>query len=401
MTTQKTETSSISERVVAAVNRQTPPPPTPKAKQSQAVHVMDDVDQVLSVDVDTEVSQEVQKPESDPVPASVDTSTQKAQVVIPDNAILENAGALAIHEAIKAAKQRANAVSGRVPVFKVAALASGYTGEMTALNYEDIARLQSSSLDPYSARMKTLRTVYNRISNFSCGHMTFDNWRKQTADSDYNSLMYGLYAATYPGKNEFDVPCQHCSHVNKVIVDVNDMPRAEDPVIFGEQLSVLLDPNTDYKGALVNSLVGRRVQHRLPESGFIIEVTVPSIQDHLDGVQWFTQAVDRTTGMLPDDLVGSESIRAATMYINRILIPNPGNESQFFPITDQGQRASIISDLSAKDSAAMDKAIIDSDKSINVAYSIPDFNCGRCGKRNSKLELDFEALLFTKLREKV
>ena len=44
-------------------------------------------------------------------------------------------------------------------IFKVAALQSGYTAELSALAFEDISRLQSSAVDAYAARMKLLRTL--------------------------------------------------------------------------------------------------------------------------------------------------------------------------------------------------------------------------------------------------
>jgi hypothetical protein len=307
--------------------------------------------------------------------------------------IVSAPSSLYLHEALTKA---VGANSGAV--FKIAALQSGYTAEIGALAFEDIARLQSSSVDAHAARMKLLRTLFGMIREFSCGQMKFADWLKQTAQGDYDTLMYGLYAATYPGDNDFDVRCRHCGHENKIRADVNTLVRAESDDVYS-QIRTLLDPRTDFRGAIAGSLVGRTVQYKLPNSGIVAEIRNPSIQDYLDGVQWFVTSQDKNTGALPQELAGAETIRTLTMYVTRLLVPVP-NTSQFFPVTSQQDRSNLIGRLSRADGNSLVEAVDSDTKKLEVSYKLPDYNCAACGKRNEDLVLDFETLLFIKLREK-
>lgn len=326
--------------------------------------------------------------------AKTAAETKALEVSISEGSVLQGAGTMALFEAMKVALDN-NAPA----VFKVVALQSGYTAEMSALAFEDISRIQASSIDAHAARIKLLKTLHARVQEFSCGHVKFPDWLKITAQGDYETLMYGMYAATYPGENDFDVKCRHCGHDNKVTVDVGVIARVESDEVYGE-IRKLLDPKTDFKGAISNSMVGHTVQRKLPRSGIIAELRNPSIQDYLDGVQWFAQAQDRNTGALPVDLAGAEVTRTLTMYVPRLLVPVP-NTNNYLAVTDQAQRASIIGRLGQVDGEAITAAVDDETKRLEVSYSLPHYNCAACAKKNDELFLDFEALLFIRLREKV
>ena len=339
--------------------------------------------------------------EEQPIAAATAADEPKVEVVaakavevsVGDAAILSGAGTLALHEAMKAVLG-----GDKSATFQVAALQSGYTAELGALAFEDISRIQASSVDAHAARVKLLRTLHSRITEFSCGHIKFQDWLKVTAQGDYDTLMYGLYASTYPGENDFDVRCRHCGHDNKIAVDVSQLARVESDDVYAE-IRKLLDPKTDFKGAIQNSLVGRTVQRKLPQTGIIAEIRNPSIQDYLDGVQWFVNVQDKNTGMLPNEIAGAEVIRTLTMYVPRLLVPVKGG-SQYIPVDGQMERANLIGRLPRADGQALTDAVDDETKKLEVSYSLPAYNCSGCGKRNEDLFLDFEALLFIKLREK-
>jgi DNA-directed RNA polymerase subunit RPC12/RpoP len=370
-----------------------PPAPKPAAKPVPAPVAQSAAPQIVPEEA-------VASQEDQIAAAQVETAATTVEVVAPaatevsvnDAMILSGAGTLALHEAMKA-------VLGASSVFKIAALQSGYTAEIGPLAFEDISRIQASALDAHAARMKLLKTLHSRIQDFSCGPIGFQNWLKLTAQGDYDTLMYGLYAATYPGENDFDVRCRHCGHDNKITVDVAQLARVESDDVYGE-IRRLLDPKTDFKGAIQNSLVGRVVQRKLPQSGIIAEIRNPSMQDYLDGVQWFVNAQDKTTGALPADIAGAEVIRTLSMYVPRLLVPVKGG-SQYLPVTDQMARANLIGRLSRADGQALTDAVDAETKKLEVSYSLPAYNCAACGKKNEDLFLDFEALLFIKLREKV
>jgi hypothetical protein len=307
--------------------------------------------------------------------------------------VVAQAGSLLVQQVLMDAVRRASG-----PTFKVAALQSGYTAEFGALNFAEISRLQASALDGHAARVKLLSVVHGRIQEFSCEKLSFGDWMRKTAHGDFDTIMYGLYAATYPGDNEFDVNCRHCGHENKVRTNIGDLARIVGDGVKAEIMH-LLDPKTDFKGAIENSLVGKPVHRRLPGTGIVAEIVNPSLQDHLDGVQWFTQAQDRRTGELPPQIAGQDTIRTLMMYVPKLLVPTPGS-SQFVEVKGSTQVASLIGRLPQTDGRALVDAVDAEVKRLAVSYQLPAFNCGSCGKRNEDLALDFENLLFFRLRER-
>jgi hypothetical protein len=88
------------------------------------------------------------------------------------------------------------------------------------------------------------------------------------------------------------------------------------------------------------------------------------------------------------------------MYVTRMLVPANGG-AQYIPVESQMDRASLIGRLSRADGQALIDAVDAETKKLEVSYSLPAYNCAACGKKNEDLFLDFEALLFIKLREKV
>jgi hypothetical protein len=313
-----------------------------------------------------------------------------AEIFIPDGDVIF-ANTLELHSAIVTA-------IGKKPTYKVAALASGYTVEFSALSFQEITRLQASSLDAFAARMKLLRTLYGRATEFSCGPLRFDNWLKISAQADYDTLMYGMYAATYPGENEFDIACRHCQHPNKVTADVNSLIRLENKETYGAILE-LLNPKADWKGAVEHSMVGHTVNRRLPKSGIVATLRAPSLQDTLEGTQWFVGAADKQTGALPPELSGADTIRTLVMYTSRFLVPRQPGSTKYLQVTDAAQRAQLIGSLCREDGIALTAAIDAETQRLAVSYRLPEFNCAGCGKRNTDLFLNFENLLFLKLQE--
>ena len=341
---------SVMDKAKAAIPPAPKPAPKPTPKPATPEAAIEAALEAAAAPATPEAAEPAAPAAAAPEPKVEVEAPKAVEVSVTDSVILTGAGTLALHEAMKAALGGPKAAT-----FKVAALQSGYTAELTALAFEDISRIQASSVDAHAARMKLLRTLHSRIAEYSCGPIKFQDWLKQTAQGDYDTLMYGLYAATYPGENDFDVRCRHCGRDNKLSVNVAQLARVESDDVYA-QIRTLLDPKTDFKGAIQNSLVGRSVQRKLPQSGIIAEIRNPSMQDYLDGVQWFVNAADKNTGALPTEIAGAEVIRTLSMYVTRMLVPVPGG-SQYIPVADQSDRAQLIGRLSRADGQALTDAV--------------------------------------------
>jgi hypothetical protein len=313
-------------------------------------------------------------------------------VEIEPSSIVSGAGTLEMLATINA-----NLKQTEGPTFQVAALQSGYSVQAQPLTFRQISALQASSVDPFAARTRLLRTVHACLGEFSCGKFPYPEWLARTAQGDYDSLMYGLYAATYPGSNEFDITCRHCNHLNKVSCDVADLAQIAGAGVR-HMISRLIDPSVDKKSLLGESLVGRTVKKRLPKTGIVAEITNPSMQDYMDSVAYFQSITDKATGQLAPGREGEDQIRTLVMYTTRLLVPSRADRGKYVSIQKPDDRASLIGKLPRVDGAALTAAINAEVEHLSVNYKIPNFKCAACSKPNTELVLNFENLLFIKLQ---
>jgi len=340
-----------------------------------------------------QVSAPMAEPSRDEAPAEPAAPPEpelKAEI-LPADFQLDSRAAVSALEALSAIQN----MTKDAPSFKVALLQSGFTVEVTPLHYRDMTRLLASSSDNYASQVRLLRTAHRQIVSWSCPPMDFDAFVDNCAHGDKETLLYGLYGATYPGDSEFDVPCKHCGHINKVRFGVSSIVRAEDPAVYGE-IARLLDPSTDFKGAVQKSTVNDTRRVRLP-GGMIVTVQNPPLRVFLANLQRFAALNDPKTGQVRTEAEGLDSIISISMYIKEVHLPDPKGRG-YISITDGAQKLDAISKLLGDDPAQLQLAIGKIVKELEVTYRMPAFNCAACTKVNDKMELSIEEVLFTKLQ---
>ena len=182
-----TENNDLKAKARAATAELPPPPRPVRAPQTAAapqapVPAVKEPEQALP---EIAKAEETKQPEtSETIPAAEVALPQATQAPAAKVSATEVAIADTSVQAGNALELNAvlRAVFGeKPPVFKIAALQSGYTAEIAALTFDDINRIQASSVDAHAARMKLLRTLYSRITEFSCGPMVMALMSRRTA----------------------------------------------------------------------------------------------------------------------------------------------------------------------------------------------------------------------------
>ena len=85
------------------------------------------------------------------------------------------------------------------PSYSVMALKSGYRAAMGALTNNDKAAMRNLSGSEIEQNEKLLRIVHRKIMENSTGErLSFEEWTSITAEADFETLLFGIYAATFP-----------------------------------------------------------------------------------------------------------------------------------------------------------------------------------------------------------
>jgi hypothetical protein len=242
---------------------------------------------------------------------------------------------------------------------------------------------------------KIFLTIWSKISALSMGKTPFEEWMRVTSHGDLASFYYALYAATWPGSNTFDVNCQHCSHANSVTLDIKDVQRVEDEEAYAATRKTLFDPAAKGLALFKNSIVNSPRKFRLPVSGIVAVVKMPSIIEYLNATQQYN---DFVKGAKESAREGMETLYTIAMYTMQLLIPARGEAGRFYPLEDPARKMQTIGRLPQSDGRALADAIDEHYRKVMIRHQLPEFNCASCIKRNVRTDIDFEQLLFTKLR---
>lgn len=280
------------------------------------------------------------------------------------------------------------------PVFPMIALKSGYKAEMSALTNADkisISNLVGSPLDQIT---KVLRLVHSKIRTTSVGPLKYERWLEITAEEDYDSLIYGIFTATFPQAIDYTVTCPYCETKNTLpleprhLVEVIDQERANNYV-----QEVLAGYNRGEE-FLRESLVAQTKRIRLPQTAIVIDLRTPTLKDMLH----IASIVDKFRNFPPEIVQYIKFIKG--FYAPKVQSLHAGKPS-FIAIKEVGKQLNMINDFTAEDMKFFRKEISDRVQKFHVTYAIPKFTCAsaECHKEVASTPVDMVSMLFLGLRE--
>lgn len=285
--------------------------------------------------------------------------------------------------------------------FRAVALKSGYAFEVEPLRFAEIERLINTVGDTHSEQVKLVKTVHSKIKWFSCGYLSYSDFINSTAYDDFDTILYAIYSATYPGNNKYPIKCQGCGEDNTIEVSTDKLISKVDEDKLTRVRSVLESAAQSHKEAEFMPLE-MRDRIKLRESGIIVEYGVSSISDFLSGLSRMQNGlINSKTGKMDNSKSELTSMVDFELAIDYMYVPHPESPGKYIKISDKSQINSILSKLSRVDGPQFKEHLRDVREQYRVDYTIPKFNCGHCGKESPELTLNFEQLLFTEMnREK-
>ena len=297
-----------------------------------------------------------------------------------------------------AVHQQLQIISAATPkiVSPVIALKSGYKADMLALTNADkidIRNLRGSVLDQTN---KILRIIHSKINDTTVGKISYDDFLTLTAEDDYETLLFGIFSATFPNSTEYTLNCPHCDQVQNLplqpahLIEVIDKERA------GQYIQTVLNGYNKGREFLANSLVAKTERKVLPDSKIIIETNTPTLRNMLANMVNAERMKNQNAELL-----------SITKHVVKMFIPDVAALQQgrnvFHQVTEKEQILGILNKLSGHDMSIVRKAISERVRQYHIEYRIPDFNCASatCGKEIKDVGVDMMNLIFLGIAEEL
>ena len=284
-----------------------------------------------------------------------------------------------------------NLLKGTTSTFEITAGQSGYSCKLSPLTNKDSFNILNTSTSQYESLRMTYKTIYDKITSFSCGPMTFDAWLKATTIGDIETLYYGLYCATFLDEGTFRFTCTDpkCGHVTEQTIRNSSLVRVEDFDEMKELSKRIAKESTSIKAMKELSLVDKSKHVELSKTHIIAELKIPTLYDLLE--------LYRTFGDKIDDEYNDSDINSL-LCIRGILFPTPDGNS-YIPTNDKNEILMILNDINIIDAGQLRNSIASLLSKYHVSYKIRSVKCAKCGKETTDIPLDIRSILFTQIYE--
>lgn len=292
--------------------------------------------------------------------------------------------------------------------YSIVCLHSGYKANMLGLCYLDKSRLNTVAEDPYSDRIRLYKIIYEKIESMTGGKPKFEDWLKMTALADVEPLLYGIYAASYPTSQPFEVTCNNCNSTIKVNTDPESIIATFENKSYDEINNVLYNVKTHKEIKEFAPMYKEKIVPII-EKRSVVTVREPSLDDYLNMIRFFNGK--------EKEFKDFDSMIERSLYVKSVLIPDIAANQRdgtkaMVKVEDTNLivrfLSSLMTDASVK---ALDDVMNDLNSEYDVSFEIPKFKCNNlkkdengkitgepCGNEIGPISLNLENLLFFRVR---
>ena len=274
------------------------------------------------------------------------------------------------------------------PSYDVIALQSGYRSAFKAMNNDNMIAIRKFSGSEREQNLKLFNFVFNQMVNSSLGKVSFDTWLKVTAENDFETLIYGIYCATFPNENDYDVTCPHCATVNKMKISKERLIRACDVEETSQYINGILSKNYPPDELVKHSVVNMTERVMLPGTKIICDIVTPTLADYLRTLH----RSEQMKNFEPEIFTYLKYL--GDMFIPHIYSFTTDSEPEFIQLETMDDRLRAIVDMPVSDRRALDKAIKEKNSKYKVEYKLPDCNCIKCHGEIKNIVVDMTEQLF-------
>ena len=273
------------------------------------------------------------------------------------------------------------------PSYDVIALQSGYRAAFKALNNDDMIKVRKFTGTEKEQNMKLFNFVFNQMVNSSLGKIRFEDWLKVTSENDFETLIYGIYCATFPNETDYDVGCPKCGKENKARISKELLIQAKDEKETGQYIQDILSKNYPPEELVKHSVVSTTDRIMLPSTKIIMDIITPTMHDYLKSLQ----RAESFKGYEPE-------MFTYLKYVGDILIPHihalAQGEAEYIQLESVEDKLRTVVNIPPEDRKILDKAIKDKLDKFKVTYKLPDLTCRHCAHSIENVVVDMTEILF-------
>lgn len=278
-------------------------------------------------------------------------------------------------------------------LYSIICFQSGYKADISGLKNSDIQNLFSQDVNnPYVYQKKYYQILFKHIENTSFGRIKdFDTWMKVTSLFDLETVLFGVYNATFPYENTFKIPCTECNKTFEFLIKNNSLITVKN-----EELEDLFIKSDTINRERLNPEELRRQSHMnmrkkivLEDSKLVFELKIPSLYIQLEELM-------KNSG----DMKESNESLYALIFIDNVKIPDliylkNNNKLRYLTVKDFPNKLRILNNLEYHDALELSEKIEELMNKYRVSYSIKSPTCKYCHKDLSDYPVRLEDLLFT------
>lgn len=273
------------------------------------------------------------------------------------------------------------------PSYEVIALQSGYRAAFKPLNNNDMIKVRKFGGTEREQNLKLFTFVFSLMVNSSLGKIKFEDWLKVTSEADFETLIYGIYCATFPEEGDYNVTCPHCLKENKTKIGKEHLIQAKDAKATGSYITELLSKNYAPNELVKHSVVNMTKRLITPKRKTVVDLTTPTLADYLRSLQ----RAEQHRGIEPE-------LFGYLKHISKIMIPHlqsfAEGKPSFIELETMEDKIRVIVDMPKEDKQALDKEISEKMNQYKVEYKLPGITCGGCSKDIDNITVDLTEILF-------
>lgn len=275
---------------------------------------------------------------------------------------------------------------------QVVCVQSGYSCMVGAMNSRELETFgRSEGADTYSRLYEMYSSIFRKCSNFSCGNVTFQQFMNMTAHPDVETLLFGLYNATFPGSNKYTIYCDNCGKEFVFPVDNHSLLQVAPGSVTMKTIKDFLSGTFTDSRAMMK--MAKRFKGKVWYSAnntIYFKIGVPSISKFIENA--YHNKKQEIINRYESDMVYSGYVISVGL-LNMEEYLNSGKlqwiESSAIENIDRA-----ISKLSADDKSSFVSCVNSYVQENTVTYQVPILTCPHCRKPTRQKAIPLRELFF-------
>lgn len=277
---------------------------------------------------------------------------------------------------------------------------SGFKADMVGLTYGEIGDISLSmdalNVDKY---YKRLSTIYNKMTNLSCGPFeSFDEFLKNFAFTDIPLAIYGLYVSSFPEVQSIALRCgrQSCGKTFDINFSTRNIIRLEksDQVLLDHMADLAASDPNEYE-RIYNDAPVRNIKHiRLPYSGYIVDCGIISAFEFLyNFIPVMDENVFKEAFGKDENSVYKNNVVLLTS-VSAVRVPDADNPGQYVLYDDFKGILDAIYTIGPEEIKILAAITTKIQREYQLNFSFGDVTCPHCKNVTYNMDVTMDELVF-------